>query len=140
MKKANEYVKGLEEKYEELQKNYLYQHGYVEKVISKEPKAGYIYDPTLEEYYQSVPVNDEKVEIERIIDLDQKCRRLKNYHGFVSIFKGLTVVNFLFTFIFSIYLWYEETFFVFLISFYVGLLLSTILFGIAKLMEMVNEK
>ena len=140
MKKANEYVKVLEEKYDEAKRDYLYEHGYVEKVISKEAKVGYIYDPALQEYYKYVPIKGERVEIDRIIDLDQKCRRLKNYHGFVSIFKGLTVVNFLFTFIFSIYLWYEETFFVFLISFYVGLLLSTILFGIAKLMEMVNEK
>lgn len=138
--KANEYVKVLEEKYDEAKKDYLYEHGYVEKVTSKEAKVGYIYDPALQEYYKYVPIKGERVEIDRIIDLDQKCRRLKNNHVLASVFKGLALVNFIFTLIVSIYLWYEETFFIFLLSFYVGLIFSILLFGMGKVMQNIYEK
>ena len=45
MKRKEEYLNELEEKYENLRSEYLSQHGYVEKQVCEKEEGGYIYNP-----------------------------------------------------------------------------------------------
>ena len=141
MKKAKEYVKTLENEYEKLRNDYLFQHGYVEKEVCEKENGGYIYNEEERAYYKLVPVRDTSEELEKIISLDKKCNSLKNYKYISSLFRGFAVVNLIIGLIGGIITAFVfDTLFLFFIVFYLTIVLSVILLGIARIIEILGEK
>src|SRR5690625_128313 len=97
-----EYVKRLEEQYESLKNDHLIRHGLVEKEVLGEAENGAIYDLERKEYYRYVPIKLSSKEFEELVSLENKCQNLKNYHGFVSLFRGIGILNLLVGILFSV--------------------------------------
>ena len=141
MKKAKEYVSMLEREYEKLRNDYLLEHGYVEKEVCEKENGGYIYHEEDKTYYKLVPVRDNPEELEKIIHLDKKCNSLKNYQYISSLFKSFAIVNLIIGLIGGIVAAFIfDAAFLFFIPFYLTLVLSGILGGIAKIMKILGEK
>lgn len=141
MKKAKEYINALESEYEKLRNDYLFQHGYVEKEVCEKENGGYIYNEEENVYYKLVPVRDTSLELEKIISLDKKCNSLKNYQYISSLFRGFAVVNLVIGLIGAIVISFSVgVLFIFFTVFYLDVVLSVILFGIARIIEILGEK
>lgn len=141
MKKAKEYVKTLESKYENLRNDYLFQHGYVEKESCEKEDGGYIYNSEDGTYYKLVPVRDTSEELEKIVSLDKKCNSLKNYKYISSLFRGFAIVNLIIGLIGAIVISFSvSVLFIFFTVFYLDVVLSVILLGIAKIIDILGEK
>ena len=125
-----EYIKRLEEQYESLKNDYLMGHGLVEKVVLKEVENGAIYDPERKEYYKYVPTKLSQKEFEELVSLDRKCQNLRNYHGFVSIFRGIGILNLLVGILLSV-LYAADI----VMSIYFVILLTILFFGIARILD-----
>ncbi len=141
MKRKEEYLNELEEKYENLRSEYLSQHGYVEKQVCEKEEGGYIYNPEDGTYYKLVPISGSDKELDNLVTLDKKCNSLKNYQSIASLFKGFAIVNLIIgligAFVVAVY---TGLLTIFLTAFYLDIVLSVVLFGIAKIIEIINER
>lgn len=141
MKKSKEYVKELEKKYEVLRNEYLLQHGYTEKEVCENEEGGYIYRAVDGTYYKFVPVSASDEELDQILFLDKKCNSLKDYKYVAGLFKGFAIANFVIGLIGAFVIAVSVgVLTIFLTAFYLELVLSIILFGIAKIIEMIGER
>ena len=125
-----EYVKRLEEQYESLKNDYLIRHGLVEKEVLGEAENGAIYDPERKEYYRYVPIKLSSKEFEELVSLEKKCQNLKNYHGFVSLFRGIGILNLLVGILFSVLYATDKV-----MSIYFVILFTILFFGIARILD-----
>lgn len=141
MKKAKDYLKELEEQYDILRNDYLFQHGYTDKKACLKEEGGYIYREDDGTYYKLVPVDGEDKELEQIVTLDKKCHSLKDYQYVANLFKGFAIANLIVGLVGSFIVAVSSGLFIaFLTVFYVDVVLSVILFGIAKIIEMIGER
>lgn len=141
MKKIQEYVKDLENNYEELRNEYLLQHGYVNEEISDKNMGGYIFDPSSGKYYKTVPIKGSDEELNHLVDLDKKCNSLKNYQGFANLIKGIAILNLIIVAILGIIISaMTGKLSIFFIIFYFDIIFSIILWSIAKVIEIINNK
>lgn len=141
MKKKSEYLKELEEKYQNLRKEYLLQHGYTEKEVCAKEDGGYIYNPEDGTYYKLVPISGSDEELDKIIVLDKKCNSLKNYQYIAGLFKGFAIFNFIIGVIGALIMGFMTGILgIFVTAFYLDIVLSVVLFGIAKIMEIIGER
>ena len=125
-----ESVKKLEEQYESLKNDYLIRHGLVEKEVLKEAENGAIYDPEKQEYYRYVPIKLSQSEFEDFVSLENKCQNLKNNHAFVSLFRGIGILNLLVGILLSV-LYATDI----VMSIYFVILLTILFFGIARILD-----
>ena len=124
-----EYVKRLEEQYESLKNDYLIRHGLVEKEVLGEAENGAIYDLERKEYYRYVPIKLSSKEFEELVSLENKCQNLRNYHGFVSLFRGIGILNLLVGILFSVLYATDKV-----MSIYFVILFTILFFGIARIL------
>lgn len=125
-----EYVKRLEEQYESLKNDYLIRHGLVEKEVLGEAENGAIYDLERKEYYRYVPIKLSSKEFEELVSLENKCQNLRNYHGFVSLFRGIGILNLLVGILFSVLYATDKV-----MSIYFVILFTILFFGIARILD-----
>ena len=125
-----ESVKKLEEQYESLKNDYLIRHGLVEKVVLKKAENGAIYDPEKQEYYRYVPIKLSQREFEDFVSLENKCQNLKNNYAFVSLFRGIGILNLLVGILLSV-LYATDI----VMSIYFVILLTILFFGIARILD-----
>ena len=141
MKSKEELLCELEEKYENLRSEYLLQHGYVEKKVCEKEEGGYIYNPEDGTYYKFVPISGNDKELEKIVALDKKCNSLKDYKYLAGLFKGFAIANLVVGVIGAFVIGIMTGFLsIFLTVFYLDIVLSIVLLGIAKIMEMIGER
>lgn len=141
MKRKEEYLNELQEKYEYLRSEYLRQHGYVEKQVCKKEEGGYIYNSKDGTYYKLVPISGSDKELDKIVLLDKKCNSLKDYKYVSGLFKGFAIFNFIVGVIGSIIMFFMTGFLgVFVTAFYLDIVLSVVIFGIAKIIEIIGER
>ena len=141
MKSKEEYLSELEEKYENLRSEYLRQHGYVEKQVCAKEEGGYIYNPEDGTYYKLVPISGSDKELDKIVTLDKKCNSLKDYKYVAGLFKGFAIFNFIVGVIGAlIMLVMTGILGVFVTAFYLDIVLSVVILGIAKIIEMIGER
>lgn len=140
-KSVKEYTQELEEEYNNLRDAYLLQHGYVEKKECQKEDGGYIYNAEDGTYYKYVPLKGSREELDYLIYLNKKCNSLKDYKYVAHLFKGFALVNFIIGLVGSfIIIVYTGFLGAFLTVFYLDIVLSVVLLGIAKIIEMLSER
>ncbi len=126
----------LEKEYERLRNNFLVLNGFVEKEVSKIKKDGFVYDDAKDEYYRFIPVKLSDDDLDYLVSLKKKCNNIKNYEGYINLFRIVAIFNLFIFLIFSIGISiYYSSVLIFIILCYFSLIISVIFLGLAKIIN-----
>lgn len=139
-KKVKDYIQELELQYKVLRDQYLVEHHYCEKVVSEEAKEGYIYDPTSRVYYSYEAIKGKDPDLDRIVELQKKINRFKKTSSMANTFKVLAIIESVISVIAFFYFGYGISYSFSFFILYSGIILSFILWGIAKLAEILRDR
>lgn len=139
-KVAKDYLQELELQYKVLRDQYLVEHHYCEKVVSEEAKEGYIYDPGARVYYSYEAIKGKEPELDRIVELQMKINRFKKTSSIANTFKVLAIIESVISVIAFFYFGYGFSYSFSFFILFSGVILSFILWGIAKLAEILRNK
>ncbi len=139
-KKVKDYIQELELQYKVLRDQYLIEHHYCEKVVSEEAKEGYIYDPAAKVYYKYEVIKGKDPELDRIVELEKRMNRFKKASSITNTFKVLAIIESVISVIAFFYFGYETSYSFGFFILFSGVILSFMLWGIAKLAEILREQ
>lgn len=108
--------------------------------MSEEAKEGYIYDPAAKVYYKYEVIKGKDPELDRIVELEKRMNRFKKASSITNTFKVLAIIESVISVIAFFYFGYETSYSFGFFILFSGVILSFMLWGIAKLAEILREQ